>query len=219
MCPCCNGSENINDLDNFFDEGYQFRAADKYLKRGLDPKSRALVEFVLPYLNGTQSILEIGCGAGMVHHELLRKGSVARAIGIDVSSAGIKAARRNADTFGILDQIDYYQVDFAQNGDQFEAADFVVMDRVICCYPYLEPLLGQAAEKASKYLAISFPVENFISRFAIGTCTFCLKLIGQTYHPYLHGHDNILQTAEGAGLSLVHQDRRSIWKMFVFERT
>lgn len=218
MCPCCNGNEDINDLDNFFDERYQFAAANKYLKRGLDPKSQTLIDWVVPKLDGSQTIMEIGCGGGMVHHELLRKNKVQRAIGIDVSSAGIKAATQNAEKFNLMEQIDYHQVDFAQTADQFEPADFVVMDRVICCYPYLNLLLGQAAEKASKYLAISFPVENILSKLAIWGCTQCLKLIGQRYHPYLHGHANIQQTAEAAGMQLMHRDRNFIWSIMVFER-
>lgn len=218
MCPCCSGSENVNDLDNFFDEKYQFAAADKYLKRGLDPKSQALIDWVLPMLDGSQTMMEVGCGGGMVHHDLLRNGKIRHAIGIDVSSAGIKAAVRNAERFSLADSIEYHQVDFAQNADQFEPADFVVMDRVICCYPHLDLLLGQAAQKASKYLAVSFPVENILSKLAIWGCTQCLKLIGQTYHPYLHGHANIQNTAENSGMRLMHRDRRSIWTMMVFER-
>ncbi len=219
MCPCCSGSENVNDLDNFFDERYQFRAAEKYPKRGLDPKSQALIDWVVPKLDGAQTMMEVGCGGGMVHQDLLRNQKISHAIGIDVSSAGIKAATQNAEKFGLTEQIDYYQVDFAQNAEQFEPADFVVMDRVICCYPHLDLLLGQAAQKASKYLAISFPVENVFSKLAIWGFTRCLKLIGQTYHPYLHGHAAIQKTAEQAGMRLVHRDRRTIWTMMVFERS
>lgn len=218
MCPCCHNGESVNDLDNFFDERYQLRAADRYLKYGLDSKSSALVAPVLPHLDGSQTILEVGCGAGMVHQDLLRQNKVGRAIGVDVSSAGIKVANRNASTFGLSDRIEYHAVDFAQNAELFASAELVVMDRVICCYPHLDLLLGQAAERASNYLAISFPVENFVSKFAIQAFTLALKLIGQTYHPYLHGHQKIQHTVEKAGLRLIHQDRRSIWTMMVFER-
>ena len=218
MCPCCSGSENVNDLDNFFDEKYQFRAANKYLQNGLDKESQRLIRWVADRLDGSQTIMEIGCGAGMIHHDLLRKEKVAHAVGIDVSTAGIKAATQNAEKFQLSEKIDYHKVDFAQNADQFQSADFVVMDRVICCYPFLDLLLGQAAEKTGKYLAISFPVENFLSKLAIRTCGTCLRWFGQTFHPFLHGHANIRSTAEAAGLRLAHQDRHFIWSMMIFER-
>lgn len=218
MCPCCSGNENINDLDNFFDEKYQFKAANKYVRNGLDKESQRLVGWVSDRLDGSETVMEIGCGGGMIHHDLLRQSKVTHAIGIDVSSAGIKAATHNANKFGIADQIDYHRVDFAQNADQFTSADFVVMDRVICCYPFLDLLLGQAAEKASKYLAVSFPVENVLSRLAMRMCGACFSCFGYQYHPYLHGHNNIRATAESAGMRLVHTDRHFIWSMMVFER-
>ena len=217
MCPCCNGKDDINDLDNFFDEKYQFRHADDYLKNGLNRESQKLVEWVSNRLDGSQTIMEIGCGAGMLHQELLQQNKVERAIGIDASTAGLKAAARNADRLNLSDRVSYFKQDFAQHAEMHGPADLVVLDRVICCYPYLDLLLGQAAEKASRFLAISFPLENFLVRLGVKTADFFLTLFGSGYHPYLHGHDNILKTAEEAGLTLAHTNRHMYWQIMVFE--
>lgn len=218
MCPCCGGNNDVNDLDNFFDEKYQFRHANDYLRKGLNRESKKLISWVSDRLDGFETVMEIGCGAGMLHHELLRQQKVSHAIGIDASSAGLKAANRNAEKLGLIDQVAYHKQDFAQNADMHESADFVILDRVICCYPHLDLLLGQAAEKTSRYLAISFPVENFFVKMGVKAADFFLTLFGSGYHPYLHGHDNIRQTAEGAGLRLAHTDRHHVWKIMVFER-
>lgn len=218
MCPCCSGKEDINDLDNFFDEKYQFRHANDYLRNGLGRESQKLIAWVSQHLDGSQTVMEIGCGGGMLHHELLQTHKVHRAIGIDASAAGLKAAVRNAETLGLTDKVIYHKQDFAQNAAAHQPADLVVLDRVICCYPYLELLLGGAAEKAGRFLAISFPVENIFSKIGIKVAGWGLKLFGSGYHPYLHGHDNIRGTAEKAGLKLVHSDRHRLWKIMIFER-
>ena len=153
-----------------------------------------------------------------VHHELLRQNKVEKAIGIDASAAGLKAVARNADRLNLSEKVQYFKQDFAQNAQMHTSADLVVLDRVICCYPYLDLLLGQAAEKASRYLAISFPVENFLVKLGVKTADFFLTLFGSGYHPYLYGHDEIRQTAEGAGLTLAHTNRHVAWQIMVFER-
>ncbi|MFT5195741.1 MAG: tRNA1(Val) A37 N6-methylase TrmN6, partial [Candidatus Promineifilaceae bacterium] len=186
MCPCCNGMNDVNDLDNFFDEKYQFRHADDYLRKGLNKESQRLITWVSKRLDGSETVMEIGCGGGMLHHELLRTHNVSHAIGIDASSAGLKAAARNADQLGLTDQITYYRQDFAQNAEKHAKADLVAMDRVICCYPYLDLLLGQATQKTGRYLAISFPSENVVLKVGIRIASFCLELFGSGYHPYLH---------------------------------
>ncbi|MFK7802696.1 MAG: class I SAM-dependent methyltransferase [Anaerolineae bacterium] len=219
MCPCCSGNENINDLDGFFDEKYQFRHANDYLRNGLSRESQKLIDWVSSRLDGDESMMEIGCGGGMLHHELLRNGKVSSAIGIDASSAGLKAAARNAETLGLTDDVAYHRQDFAQNAEQHSAADLVVMDRVICCYPHLDLLLGQAAEKANRYLAISFPIENIVTKVGIKLASFAFSLFGSGYHPYLHGPQNIRQTAESTGMRLVHTNRHYLWKIMVFERS
>lgn len=218
MCPCCSGKDDVNDLDNFFDERYQFRHANEYLRKGLNRESQKLIGWVSDRLDGSQTVMEIGCGAGMLHHELLRQNKVEKAIGIDASSAGLKAAARNADKLSLNSQVSYFKQDFAQHAEMHVPVDLVVMDRVICCYPFLDLLLGQAAEKASRFLAISFPVENILIKMGVKTADFFLTLFGSGYHPYLHSHDAIHQTAEGAGLKLAHTDRHYVWQIMIFER-
>ena len=218
-CSCC-GPENINDLDNTFTKKRAQKDARRYLKKGLARRSQKLVAHVEGRLPPDATMLEIGCGAGGLHHELLRRQVVGEAVGVDASSAYLAAAQENADQLGLSDAVTYCQRDFAQFADEFMPVDLVVMDRVICCYPHLQQLLGQAAERSKRFLAISFPVDEWWVRWPVRVVDALLTLTGSGYHPFVHPLSDIVTVAKHAGLKPVHRDHHYwFWRIMVFERT
>ena len=164
------------------------------------------------------TILEIGCGAGGVHQELLRQDVAHSAVGVDASSAYLKAALGNAQSLDLAERVNYQNGDFAESHVDFETADIVIMDRVICCYPHLQKLLGQAAEHAGKYLAISFPYDQWYIQIPFKIIDRVLTLTRSGYHPYLHKYADVVRVAENAGMRLVHRDSHYLWRILVFER-
>lgn len=217
-CSCC-GPENINDLDNTFTTKRAQKEARGYLKKGLARRSQKLVAHVEGRLPPDATMLEIGCGAGGLHHELLRRDVVREAVGVDASSGYLAAARENAQKLGLSEAVTYHQRDFAQFAHEFMPADLVVMDRVICCYPHLEQLLGQAAQHSKRFLAISFPFHEWWMRWPFKVIDTMLTLTGSQYHPYLHPLSGIVAVAKEAGLKPVHRDRHHfLWRIMVFER-
>ncbi len=163
-------------------------------------------------------MLEIGGGAGALHQDLLRQGVVSTVTGVDASSAYLEAAKDNAAHFGLSEQINYIKQDFAQSAEAVESADLVVLDRVICCYPHLDQLLGKAAQHTSQFLAISYPVDRNWVRFGHWVIDTFLSLVKSGYHPYVHAQDAIEAVAAANGLQPVHQVRHYIWQVMVFER-
>lgn len=215
-CPCC-PPEDVNDLDNTFGAELANKDAKKYLKKGLSKRGRKLIAH-LAQLTEPVSVLDIGCGAGAVHHELLRQGIAESVVGVDASSAYLNAAGENAKALGLTERASYFRRDFAQFADEFEAADVVIMDRVVCCYPHLEQLLGQAAQRTGRFLAISLPLDGWWIRPIFAGIDWVLTLFKSKYHPYLHPHLEVLAIANAAGLAPVHVDRSGIWRIFVFGR-
>ncbi|MGB1249955.1 MAG: class I SAM-dependent methyltransferase [Candidatus Promineifilaceae bacterium] len=216
-CPCCE-SKNINDLDNTFGTDRARRDAKKYLRRGLDTRAEKLIAFVSDKLAKDATVLEVGCGAGGVHQELLRRQVAVAAVGVDASSSYLAAAQENAGTLGLVDQVVYLHGDFAQSAEFNTHADLVLLDRVICCYPDLQALLGKAAAHTQQYLAISFPIDRWWVRLVHHIGDLALKLTGSGYHPYVHAYEDIVAVAAAAGLQPVHSARRHIWQIAVFER-
>ena len=217
-CPCC-PPENVNDLDHTFKANHARRDAGRYLKKGLDKRGRKLIAYLVEHCAEPVAVLDIGCGAGGVHHELLRRGVAGRVVGVEASSAYLEAAQANATHLGLGEQVVYRQADFAQAAEMFDPADVVIMDRVICCYPYLSQLLGTAARQARRYLALSFPIDAWWLRLGFRFVDILLTLFRSKYHPYLHAQADITAIAQAAGLQPVHLDRSGFWQIMIFART
>jgi SAM-dependent methyltransferase len=217
-CSCCPPG-NINDLDKTFNKARATADARDYLQNGLGKRGRKLIQYLLSVGERPFTVLDIGCGAGAVHQELLRQGAAGQVVGVDASSAFLAAAGKNAAQLRLAEATSYQQADFALQADGFEAADVVVMDRVICCYPHLSQLLRAAAEHARRYLALSFPLDRWWVRLPVWLVDRFLTLFGSGYHPYVHRHEEIVAIAAAAGLRPVHRDRSGVWQIMVFARS
>lgn len=217
-CPCCS-PRDVNDLNNTFDAPRARNDARRYLKKGLDQRTRKLIAYLQTHCSEPISVLDIGCGAGGAHLELLRQGVADQAIGIDASSAYLAAARDNAARLNLSDRVTYEQQDFAQTADSFAPADVVLMDRVICCYPYLPQLLGSAAQHSQRFLSLSYPRDTWWTRWPYSLFDFCQTLFRSKYHLYLHPHTQVIALAHAAGLQPVHADHAGIWQIMVFARS
>ena len=216
-CSCCPPG-NINDLDKTFNAARATADARDYFKQGLGKRGRKLIHYLLAAGGRPFTVLDVGCGAGAVHHELLRQGAAGQVVGVDASSAFLAAAGANAATLGLADATRYHHADFALQADAFEPADLVLMDRVICCYPHLQQLLGAAAEHTRRYLALTFPLDHWWVRLPVWLMDRFLTLFGSGYHPYVHPHTDIVAIAQAAGLQPVHQGRSGVWQIMVFAR-
>lgn len=213
---CC---QNVNDLDNTFGEKEALKDAEHYLRHGLNRRNKKLIAPMLAWRGAPLEVLEIGCGAGMLHHELLRRGIASFARGVDAASGQLTAAKRNAEQLGLMERTAYFKRDFAQSPEEFASADIVLLDRVVCCYPYLEQLFSNAAQRTRRFLAVSLPIDPWWAKAAFVVLDKVLTLFGSGYHPYLHSHAALKALACAAGLSLTHTDREFIWQIYVFERT
>src|SRR5919106_7082623 len=100
------------------------------------------------------SVLEIGCGSGALTMALLERGAQ-RASGVDLSPGSIDAARRRAAEAHLSDRTAFRVGDGASV--DLEAHDWVVLDRVICCYRDMSRLLANSIPAAQRRFAFSIP--------------------------------------------------------------
>lgn len=217
-CSCCKSPKNVNDLDNTFDLKSARADARDYRQHGLNRRARKFYTLFSDRLEPAMRLLEIGGGAGALHQELLRQDKIAHATGIDASSGYLTAARENAAHFGLEEQVAYRQADFALDEAGVASAEIVILDRVICCYPHLDQLLGKAANHATRLLALTYPVDRWYTRWAVWFVHLILTLLGSGYHPFVHAEADILAVATAAGLTATKRDRHYFWQMQLFER-
>ena len=219
MPSSCCAPSGINDLDGTFDAASAAKEAKRFLKRGAVRRTLRLIRPLLAQPAPLASVLDIGCGAGAAHHELLRRGAATLAVGVDASAGYITAAAHNASVLGLAERTRYHQLDFALDAAQFEPAAAVVMDRVLCCYPNLEQLLRAAAERSTRFLALSFPRNNWWARL-IGLAVNTFSAMGHgSYRFYIHPEPEILRIACAAGLLPVELSTFGFWRIAVFART
>lgn len=215
---CCCPPQNINDLDNTFNESRARRDAEDYLKHGLNKRGQRLVTALSGRITSPLSVLDIGCGAGALHHELLRRGIAGRVTAVDASSAYLRFAAQNAASFNLSQHVSYIQRDFAQAAAEFAPAGLVTLDRVICCYPHLEQLLAAAATHAQQYLALTFPIEGWWLKAPYWLIDNLFTLFRSKYHFFLHPRAQVIAIAQAAGLHPIYHDRVAFWQMMVFAR-
>jgi hypothetical protein len=190
------------------------RDADRYRRKGLGPVGGRLVELV--HGKG-RDVLEIGGGVGALQLELLRDG-VERAVNVELSPAYEPEAERLAREAGLETRIDRRILDFARRAEEVEPADVVLMHRVVCCYPDMPALVGSAAERARRVLALSYPPDTWWFHAAARLINLASRLMKNEFRFFVYGPSAIFDVAAAHGLRLTVRERRRLWEVAVLER-
>jgi 2-polyprenyl-3-methyl-5-hydroxy-6-metoxy-1,4-benzoquinol methylase len=185
--------------------------AGRYRKRGLDPTAQQLVGFLVQQGIEGASVLEIGGGVGEIGLELLRRGAE-RAVNLELSPAYDAEAARLAAEAGVPGRVERRLHDIAVEPDAIEAADVVVLHRVVCCYPDYERLLGAAAAHARRLLVFSHPRHNLVSRLVIRAENLGFWLTRSEFRVFAHPPAAMLAVLRGHGLEAVFAERGLAWE-------
>jgi SAM-dependent methyltransferase len=197
-----------------FDERQARRDLARYRRQGLDRAAKRLVEAVA----GTAGdVLEIGGGVGAIEIELLRRG-VTRAVNVELSPAYESYARELLDATGLSPQVERHVGDLVERPDLAESADAVVMHRVVCCYPDMPALVGVAADKARRLLALTYPRDAWWTRLGARAVNLAMRLARKEYRSYIHAPDGIRATAAAHGLRPTLERPGVLWQLAAFER-
>ena len=175
MSDCCTprGYERI------FSERSAWRQVKRFRSKGLDRTSRRVVDALKDLPLEGRTLLEVGGGVGTIQVELLRAG-LARAISIELTPTYEGAARDLLRAEGLEDRVQRRVMDFAEAATEVETADFVVLNRVICCYPDMPKLAGAAASHARERLVLSFPKDRWWTRVVVAIANLPMRLAQST---------------------------------------
>jgi magnesium-protoporphyrin O-methyltransferase len=212
VSSCC-----ARGYERFFGSRVARRDAKKYRRRGLDGTAQRLVDEIAARSVDGATVLEPGGGVGAIDLELLKRGAE-RATVVELSRGYDDEAAALAREAGTGGRIDRRHGDFVEQASLVGEADVVVMHRVVCCYPDAERLVGEAATRARRLLALSFPRDTWWLRWGSRAANVFFRLIGGI-ETYIHPPEIVERTAERAGLTTVlHEPAGRIWRVALFER-
>ena len=207
MAGCCSS----RGCDEFFSDKVARRDARRYRRRGLDANAQRLVDFVRHEGIDDRTVLEVGGGVGAIQLELLRAGA-AGTVNAELSAAYEPHAAELADEAGLGGRSKRHVFDFAERGDEIEAADVVVLHKVVCCYPDYETLVGAASRHAKYELALTFPRDVVWMRLGLATLNLLQRIRRSAFRVYVHPPAAVLAVARAHGLELASRHRGPVWE-------
>lgn len=213
MTGCC----DPRGADDIFGDRFARSRARRYRRKGLDATSRRIVDFVVHRGVEGASVLEIGGGVGEIQLELLRRGA-SHATNLELVDAYDALARDMASEAGLGRRVERRIVDIAEDPEEVEAADVVVLNRVVCCYPDYDRLLRAAAEHARRLLVLSFPSRNVGTRAVLGGQNLMFRVSGKSFRTFAHPPEAMFAVLERGGLRATYRHRSPVWQVAGLER-
>ena len=213
MANCCDPTP----YRRFFNRKEAARNVRSYRRRGLDPMASSMVEHLIASGVDELDVLEVGGGIGAIQLELLKAG-VARTTNVELSAGYEEAAAELADEEGVAGRITRRVGDFVEDQDEFAVADIVVMNRVVCCYPWMERMMEAAVAKTSGRLALTFPREKWWVKVGLGVGNRLMAMRNCEFRAFVHPVAQIESAATEAGFVVRHADHNLIWHALVLER-
>lgn len=189
----------------------------RYRRKGLDSLSRRIAELVKERGVEGRTMLEVGGGIGAIEIELLKAG-VTRAVNVELTPTYEEAAGELLRETGLVDRVERRVMDFVETGEDVEAADYVVLNRVICCYPDMPRLTAAAAERVRQTLVLTFPNSRWWTRLGMTIVNFGFRVVRLEFRIFLHRPELILAAAEKHGLKTTLNHRGLLWQVAALDR-
>jgi magnesium-protoporphyrin O-methyltransferase len=203
--------------DKEFGEKTARRDLARYRKRGPNASTRKLINAVRGQPIANVTLLDIGSGIGVLAHELL-DGPVVSATFVDESSAYQAVARKLADEHGNKDRCTFVAGDFVEVQPTLPEADLVTLDRVVCCYPDVDSLLGAVADTGASWCGLAYPRGRWHIRFGVAVINATLWLRRTHFRVFVHPEQRIWAVLEKQGFKVCHESGTFIWKTVLLER-
>jgi magnesium-protoporphyrin O-methyltransferase len=210
-CPQCLG------IEKEFDRALAARDLRKYRKRGPARTTRMLLDALNAAGVDGLSLLDIGGGIGAVQHELVKSG-VRTVTGIDASTAYLQAAEEEASRQGYADRVRYRHGDFVALAEAVGPAGIVTLDRVLCCYPDVQALVGRSAERAQHLYGVVYPRRTGWTRLGFKLINLICRIRRTPFRIFLHAPEAVDALIRAAGLSQRYYGKTMLWQVAVYGR-
>ena len=182
--------------------------------------SRGLLFLLSDVGNERPTLLELGCGSGAMSVTLLEAGATS-VDGVDLSPESIATAARRAEMAGVSERAHFVVGDGSIVA--VESHDWVVMDRVICCFADVERLLGHAISAATERICFTVPqsrgVWGLFNRIVWGFESWLTRFRRDACPGYVHSVDLMARRLRESGFELLRERRMGLWYAAVWQRS
>lgn len=210
-CSHCQGIEDV------FSEEYVAGELKRYRKRGPDKTTRILIEAIKEAGVEGLTLLDIGGGLGAIQHELLRAG-VQSARDIEASRAYVNAARGEAARRGYAEQVDFRHGNFVEMAPEVPPADIVTLNRVICCYPEMEKMVGLSASRAGRLYGLVYPRTDWWMKVWHALENGYFRLTCNRFRSYLHSPEKVETLVLDQGFERRFYRKTFTWQIVLYSR-
>ncbi len=165
------------------------------------------------------SVLEMGSGTGGLSVALLEMGA-ARISGLDLSQASVDLARRRSVEAGVADRATFEVGNAAEV--EVQPHDWVVLDRVICCFADCDRLVSRAASLANERIGITLPesrgLRGLVNR-PLWAAENVWDLLNGGCRGYVHDLRRIEKRLAAAGFQAGPSARVGLWHIGIYDRS
>ena len=138
--------------------------------------------------------------------------------GVRPHPATVGGTRQLLARTGMQGRVERRFLDVAQQPEDVDGADIVVLHRVVCCYPDYERLLGAAGSKAGRLLVFSHPPRNVATRTVLWWDNALRRLKGDSFRTFAHHPAAMLGVLGQSGLRATYTWRGFGWCVVGLER-
>ncbi len=179
--------------------------------------SQELIDVVADQGIAGVALLDVGAGVGATHLTLLERGA-ATAIDVDASREYLTTARTEAERRGLAERVEHRYGDIVELAADLPAVDIVTLDSVICCYPYLEPLLRAATRSRPRLVGLTYPRDVWWMRAYMYWFNLIHAVRRRPDRYFIHRHTRLNRLMADAGYRNVHEGGTRAWRVVLYGR-
>ncbi len=191
---------------------------ERYKSSGLSRSSSLLMDLIVEDGIDDKSVLDLGCGAGGFSVEALKRGG-SNSVGIDLSQKMVNAANELAAANSFQGRAKFQSGNAAT--DSLPDSDIVVMDKVICCYSEVGPLLKNASSASRDFLGFVVPRDEGVVKWPLRMGVWIMNWLERRRGGillYLHPLAAVHRSLQDHGFVLLKKQGSGFWLVFLYKR-
>jgi len=177
--------EHCCGADLFFDKKTAAKEYRAYLKKGPSRVTARIIKQLENQDVTDKTMIDVGGGIGALQWWFLQNGAV-QTTDIDASSGYLSQAENHAIENNWQNITQFFEGDCTDVYGQIENADYITLDKVVCCYPNYREILESTCDKSISHVSLSYPMDGVISQAVAGLGGLFFKFIKNPYRPFVH---------------------------------